>query len=158
MPFSPSNIGTGLLKRESFLTRQRELIDPLGSHLGISSHVGCPRRKSKSCLFLPPPQKVFALSIMMCIVYSITLAYFCMIRGNHGVPQMNKNDPRQPRWWLTPVFKVKQVYIRCTSPRLRRHGDSQTVVFFPPKTPPRRFHIKKFCATTLPFTSASHLK
>jgi hypothetical protein len=28
-------------------------------------------------------------------------------------------------------------------PGLRGHGDSQTVVFFPPKTPPRHFHHQK---------------
>ncbi len=29
------------------------------------------------------------------------------------------------------------------SPLLRGHGDSQTVVLFPPKTPPRHFHHQK---------------
>ena len=41
---------------------------------------------------------------------------------------------------------------------LRGHGDSQTVVFFLPKLRPAIFTIKKFCATTLTFTSASPLK
>ncbi len=29
------------------------------------------------------------------------------------------------------------------APTLRGHGDSQTVIFFSPKTPPRRFHRQK---------------
>jgi hypothetical protein len=40
------------------------------------------------------------------------------------------------------------------SPLFSGHGDSQTVVLFPPKTPPRHFTIKKFCAMSLTFTSA----
>ena len=50
---------------------------------------------------------------------------------------------------------------RCRSrspPGLRGHSDSQTIVFFLPKLRPAIFTIKKFCVTTLTFTSASPLK
>ena len=43
-------------------------------------------------------------------------------------------------------------------PGLKGHGDSQTIVFSLPKLRPAIFTIKKFCATTLTFTSASPLK
>ena len=42
-------------------------------------------------------------------------------------------------------------------PGFRGHGDSQTVFFFLPKLRPAVFTIKKFCATTLSFTSVSPL-
>jgi hypothetical protein len=39
-----------------------------------------------------------------------------------------------------PAFGHKDVdQSPCTIPLLRQHGDSQTVNFFPPKTPPRHF-------------------
>ncbi len=37
----------------------------------------------------------------------------------------------------------QRVERRRNTPRFRGHGDSQTVVFFPPKTPPCHFHHRK---------------
>jgi hypothetical protein len=38
--------------------------------------------------------------------------------------------------WL--IIRFNSMYY---SPRLRRHGDSQTIVFLPAKTPPRHFQV-----------------
>jgi hypothetical protein len=56
---------------------------------------------------------------------------------------------------LSPQYRLMHVMVQpaleteccfpqaCAVPGLRGHGDSQTVVFFPPKTPPRHFHHQK---------------
>jgi hypothetical protein len=50
-------------------------------------------------------------------------------------------------------------YVVCGAPRLRGHGDSQTVVFLFPKTTHRHFHQQKvLCDDANFFTSASQLK
>ncbi len=42
------------------------------------------------------------------------------------------------------AFQPCRVYLGVAdTPALRGHGDSQTVVFFPPKTSPRHFQVRK---------------
>ena len=67
-----------------------------------------------------------------------------------GTPSTNPPPHVVPILFIYHTIRLPSKNWDCTNsfvwhntPRLRRHGDSQTEVFFPPRTPSRRFHHQK---------------